>query len=75
MNRSIKKGIDFPCTKINGIYHVTKDSSSCLCGKKWTYGGMSMNNKIIVSNPIMWKEFDEITCESCRQALTNNIDY
>ncbi len=28
---------DIPCVKQNGIIHITKCATECLCGKKWSY--------------------------------------
>lgn len=28
---------DIPCVKQNGIIHITKCATECLCGKKWIY--------------------------------------
>jgi len=59
----------FPCVKIKDIYHITVNSNTCLCGKKWTYGSVNMNSRLVITNPIKWKEWEEITCDVCKQAL------
>jgi len=64
------KELDYPCVKINGVYHVTISAKQCLCGKTYCYGGVNMHSKIIITNNILWKEIDEITCPVCRQRLT-----
>lgn len=28
---------DIPCVKLNGIVHITKCATECLCGQKWSY--------------------------------------
>ena len=61
---------DYPCVKIKGVYHVTINAKECLCGETYRYGSVNMHNKIIVTNNLLWKEIDEITCPVCRQRLT-----
>lgn len=57
---------DIPCTKLNGVIHITKSGTECLCDKKWTYGRPS-NRESLHSNNIIWRELDAVTCSACKE--------
>ena len=32
---------DIPCVKLNGIVHITKCATECLCGQKWSWRSLN----------------------------------
>lgn len=58
---------DYPCVKIEGVYHITTSSRTCLCGKEYKYGGVNMNSRTVITSPLRWIPFRQVTCEECRK--------
>jgi hypothetical protein len=56
---------DIPCTKLNGIIHITKSGTECLCGVKWQYGYINKDRPQEKPN-IIWRELDAVTCNKCK---------
>jgi hypothetical protein len=56
---------DIPCTKLNGIIHIIKSGTECLCGGKWQYGYINKDRPQEKPN-IIWRELDAVTCNKCK---------
>lgn len=59
---------DIPCVKQNGITHITKCATECLCGKKWSCSRPS-NREDFKTENIIWRNLNAVTCEICRKFL------
>lgn len=57
---------DIPCVKQNGIIHITKCATECLCGKKWSYSRPS-NREDFKTENIIWRNLNAVTCEKCKE--------
>jgi hypothetical protein len=57
---------DIPCAKLNGVFHITKSGTECLCGAKWQYAYTDENRPQERRN-IVWRELDVVTCDKCRE--------
>ncbi|MBO5373689.1 MAG: hypothetical protein J6A75_13370 [Lachnospiraceae bacterium] len=60
---------DIPCTKLDGIIHITTSATECMCGKKWRY---AHNNKdrYEEKHNIIWRVLDAVTCDRCKKIYT-----
>lgn len=57
---------DIPCVKLNGIVHITKCATECLCGQKWSYSRPS-NREDFKTENIIWRSLNAVTCEKCKE--------
>lgn len=57
---------DIPCVKLDGIIHITKSGTECLCGTKWLYS-YSDENRPEKKHNIIWRELDVVTCNKCKE--------
>lgn len=57
---------DIPCVKLNGIIHITKCATECLCGQKWSYSRPS-NREDFKTENIIWRNLNAVTCEKCKE--------
>lgn len=57
---------DIPCVKQNGIIHITKCATECLCGQKWSYSRPS-NREDFKTENIIWRNLNAVTCEKCKE--------
>ena len=57
---------DIPCVKLNGIVHITKCATECLCGQKWSYS-RSSNREDFKTENIIWRSLNAVTCEKCKE--------
>ena len=39
---------DIPCVKLDGVIHITKNGTECLCGAKWQYGYVNKDKYSII---------------------------
>lgn len=53
---------DIPCVKLDGIIHITKNGTECLCGTKWRCGYINRDRPQNRAN-IIWRTSDVVTCE------------
>lgn len=53
---------DIPCVKLNGIVHITRCATECLCGEKWSYSRPS-NREDFQTENIIWRNLNAVTCE------------
>lgn len=57
---------DIPCVKLNGIVHITKCATECLCGQKWSYSRPS-NREDFQTENIIWRDLNVVTCKKCKE--------
>ena len=57
---------DIPCVKLNGIVHITRCATECLCGEKWSYSRPS-NREDFQTENIIWRNLNAVTCEKCKE--------
>lgn len=57
---------DIPCARLDGIVHITKSATECLCGTRWKYGYINKDRPQNKSN-IIWRELGAVTCGKCKE--------
>lgn len=57
---------DIPCARLDGIIHITKSGTECLCGAKWRYSYVN-KDRPQKRNNIIWRELDVVTCGKCKE--------
>lgn len=61
---------DIPCANIEGIIHITKSATECLCGREWCYGYVNKDRPQKKQN-IIWRELEAVTCYQCKEIYEN----
>jgi hypothetical protein len=57
---------DIPCVNLDGQIHITKSGTKCICGRGWKCGFWNPDRPELKYN-IIWREFDAVTCEKCKE--------
>ena len=66
---------DLPCAKLDGIIHITKNGTKCLCGAKWEYRYVNKDRPQEKHN-IIWRTLDVVSCSKCKEILNRkNEDF
>lgn len=65
---------DIPCAKLDGIIHITKSGTECLCGAKWQYGYVNKDRPQEKHN-IIWRELDTVTCNKCKEVFEQTHEF
>lgn len=62
---------DIPCVNLGSRIHITKSGMQCICGSEWKCGFWNKDRPEPKHN-IIWREFEAVTCEKCKELYTVN---